>query len=204
MASREQATWGRRDSNTHWQDAESCASAIGLRPPIRRLQGEVPDTHMYPRRRAHPGTREVHAVSRHRRLPCWPMPALPGPVDGSEISPLARVRANRVQTSHQGAITAQKRPPRGRMDGVKPQVRTGAPPGTRTPNPRIKSRCSGIRFSRSTRTFTLASWRDMRNLLEIQCRIVPGRGSCCRAVPGHTSNHRATTEQPSVIIGCST
>jgi hypothetical protein len=52
--------------------------------------------------------------------------------------------------------------------GAKPQVRTGAPPGTRTPNPRIKS--------------------GRRNPLR-----AAGTG-CCQRVPGHPSNHGATND----------
>ena len=44
----------------------------------------------------------------------------------------------RPTSAHTGMLTREK-------IGVKHQVRTGAPPGTRTPNPRIKSRCS-VRF----------------------------------------------------------
>ena len=38
----------------------------------------------------------------------------------------------RPTSAHTGMLTREK-------IGIKPQVRTGAPPGTRTPNPRIKS-----------------------------------------------------------------
>ncbi len=62
----------------------------------------------------------------------------------------------RPTSAHTNTLTKER-------PGVKPQVSTGAPPGTRTPNPRIKSRCSQVLLVQSTSIFTLERWRDIRN-----------------------------------------
>ncbi len=78
-----------------------------------------------------------------------------------------------------------------RRQGLEPQVRTGAPPGTRTPNPRIKSPLLS-----SILLFHLVSYGI------VQCRDVPfragrrtaalsARTGSCRGVPGLPSKHGA-------------
>ena len=85
----------------------------------------------------------------------------------------------RPTSAHTGTLTTER-------PGVKPQVRTGAPPGTRTPNPRIKSpllssillfrqvsygsvRCRDVPFPAGRRTATVSArtgscrvYRDFR------------------------------------------
>ena len=108
------------------------AFRTGRSPGEKTAKGDIPDTQRtYTLRPACP---RVHA--RYMLpvgiggVPFWPRcPPLPGPADGVKSAVLTRARANPVQTSHQGAITAQKWPSRGRIGWVKPQVRMGAPPG---------------------------------------------------------------------------
>src|ERR1700733_4189527 len=81
---------------------------------------------MYPRRRSPGYTRGTCCQS----APAAPLLAAGAraarpPRMAVKSAVVTRARANPVQTSHQGAITAQKRPPQGRIGGVKPQVSTG-------------------------------------------------------------------------------
>src|SRR5215831_8820327 len=73
--------------------------------------------------------------------------------DGPLRRPPERGRRDDVMVvlpSTHGAHTGRKRPHKEDLGPTKPQVRTGAPPGTRTPNPRIKSPL--------LRVFEIASW----------------------------------------------
>src|ERR1035441_2412135 len=59
--------------------------------------------------------------------------------EGVPPSTISRRATRSGLTSKRGANMGRKWPSRGDPDRVKTQVRMGAPPGTRTPNPQIKS-----------------------------------------------------------------
>jgi hypothetical protein len=112
---------------------EPCCPAISPRPPETsptRSGSASGTTRRWPP--AHAGANPLaaspgrcHAVYSHRQG--VHRARRPGPVTRSGL------------TSKRRANIGRKRPPRGRPKWIKPQVRMGAPPGTRTPNPQIKS-----------------------------------------------------------------
>jgi hypothetical protein len=93
--------------------------------------------------RAHPGRQ----VSRPRRAdPDINQARLSGTVPAKRRNAHMLVQSAGGQpaipwptSAHTGTLIKEK-------PGVKPQVRTGAPPGTRTPNPRLRVRCSETLF----------------------------------------------------------
>jgi hypothetical protein len=77
---------------------------------------------------------------------------------------------------------------------VKPQVRPGAPPGTRTPNPRIKSPLLCSEIPRYYLRLCARTGEDMALTCKKAYRIMTADASPYQGI-------RATMEQPWVVIG---
>ena len=84
----------------------------------------------------------------------------------------------------------RKWPSRGDPDRVKPQVRTGAPPGTRTPNPRIKSPLLCSRLPRYYLRLYAHTSEDMSLPCRTSYRVTTATASPYRRV--RASTERAT------------
>src|SRR6266516_1138352 len=78
-----------------------------------------------------------------------------------------------------------------RPGAVKPQVNTGAPPGTRTPNPRIKSPLLSSILLFHPMSYSVFQRRDVPFRAGRRTAAVSARTGSYRGVPGLQSKHGA-------------